>query len=318
MAVTGNRKQDVSYAKHYGLAAYEILGVNLSNKDLNELGFYVKEEDLEKEREFTKDKDGVDVVMIEFATRSVGDNPKLRRFSFFLEDRNNRNKEGGEKGDLFQFINDQGSVAWSKNSRVYEALNPQYAEYFTGKDDSLNPRPAKVGEEQFMNFMRNCMAIDYKAGGTISYNTKKLFRGNVKEVEGDLETDFLSTILVATTIKLKEDETGIKEIESFHPYAFAPGSYYRTVSQKGKFTDEDVEAIHLKIENNKGKQSGERKWISPLEQLIAKMTDKNYPCKDLYYLGVVKEFTGAEHIETSDVTLMHDNDAEDQESSPMY
>jgi hypothetical protein len=316
MAVGGKKKQEVSYAKHYGLAAYEVLGVNLSNKDLSELGFNIKEEDLEKEREFTKDKDGVDVVMIEFAVRSVGSNPRLRKFSFFLEDRNNRNKEGGEKGDLFQFINDQGSVAWSKNARVYEALNPQYAEYFTGKDDSLNPRPAKVGEEQFMSFMRNCMAIDYKAGGTISYNTKKLFRGNVKEIEGDLQTDFLSTILVATTIKLKEDEGGVKEIESFYPYAFAPGSYYRTVSQKGKFTDEDVEAIHLKIENNKGKSSGDRKWVTPLEQLIAKMTDKNYPCKDLYYLGVVKEFTGAEHIETSDSTILHSED--ETSDTPAY
>jgi hypothetical protein len=309
MAVTGNRKVEKQYVKTYGLAPFEVLGVNMSNQELKDAGFYVKDEDLEKEREFLKEREGIDSVMIEFACKTVGADPKYRRFSFFIEDKNDRNKEDSAKGDLYKFINDQGSTAWSKKPNTYVPLNPEYAHYFTGKDDAFNPRPAKVGEENFMNFMRNCMAIDYKNGGTISYDTKKFFKGNFKDLRSDLASDFLQTILVATTIRIKETDEGIKEIESFYPYLFAPGSYYKLVVNKKdkQFTQEDIDAIRLKEKNNKEK-IGKKAWISPLEQIILKMSDADYGCKDVYHLGVLKEFVSGEHIETSDTAIVTDED----------
>lgn len=316
MAITGKIKTEgtgSSYTKSYGLAAYEILGVNLSNKELKELGFYVKDEELDQDREFVKERDGVATVMLEFVAKSVGSNSKLRKFAFYLENKNARNSEEKERA-LYKFINDQGKTAWSTTPATYTALSPQYAHYFTGADDDFNPRPAKRGEEEFMLFMRNCMAINYKEGGTISYNVKKLFNGNFKELQADLETDFLSTILVATTIKVKETEDGIKEYESFYPYAFAPGSYYKAVASKGEFTQNDINAIHEKIANNKAKV-GKKQWVTPLEELIAKMTDENYPCKDIYHLGVVKDFASTEHVETAKSAIISEEDDDDDDSS---
>lgn len=305
MAITGNKKEEKQFSKTYGLAAYEVLGVNLKYKELKELGFYVKEEDLENERDFTGERDGNQTVQLEFACKSVGSNSRLKRFSFWLENKNDRNNPDSEKGDLYKFINDQGSTAWSKKSNEYVPLNAEYAKYFTGEDDSLNPRPAKVGEEAFMAFMRACMAINFKEGGTIAYNTKKFFNGNFKDLQGDLETDFLTTVLVATTIKIKETDEGIKEIENFYGYAFAPGSYYKNVANKGEWREEDIAAIHAKIAGNVGKKGKERSYVNPLETLIAKMTDEKYPCKDVYHIGVVKDYVSDNHPQASEAAVIH-------------
>lgn len=306
MAITGDKKEQSSggsYTKTYGISAYEILGVNLSNKELKELGFYVKDEDLEKEREFVTEREGVAVVQLEFAARSVLEDKKLRRFSFWLENKNARNAEDKERA-LYKFINDQGKCAWSTSPNEYKGLSENYSVYFTGEDDSLNPRPAKRGEEEFMLFMRACMAINYKDGGTIKYNIKKLFNGSFKELREDLQTDYLTTIIVATTIKIKSDDTGVKEIESFYPYAFAPGGGFKVLQNKKEFSAAEIDAIHDKIAGNKGKKGKERKYVTPLEELIAKITDKEYPCKDVFHIGLPKEYVSSEHIETSNKAVI--------------
>lgn len=321
MAVHGQRKQENTYSKSYGIGAFEILGVNMSYPELKEAGFYVKDEDLDKEREFVKEREGIDTVMLEFACKTVGANPKYKRFTFFLEDKNDRNKEDSEKGPLYKFINEQGSTAWSKKPNTYVPLNPEYAEYFTGKDDAYNPRPAKVGEEQLMAFMRCAMAIDYKAGGTISYDTKKFFRGSFKEIQSDLKSDFLQTVVVATTIKVKETEDGVKEVESFYPYAFAPGSYYKLLLNKKdrKFTQEDIDAILERKRKNKAKE-GKKSWINPLEEMVVKMADLDYGCKDAFYLGVIKDFDGEAHVETSTDAIVPDESYSetDEEDTSKY
>jgi hypothetical protein len=320
MAVTGNKKEQTSsnYSKTYGICAYDVLGVNLSNKALKELGFYVKEEDLEKEREFLSEREGVSVVQLEFACKAVTEDNKLRRFSFWLENSNARNSVEKERS-LYKFINDQGKCAWSTTPNEYTALNEEYAVYFTGADDSLNPRPAKKGEEEFMLFMRACMAINFKDGGTIKYNVKKLFNGNFKELQEDLKTDYLTSVIVATTIKIKESEEGIKEIESFYPYAFAPGGGFKVLAAKKQFSDADVEAIHTKIKNNKGKKGKERKYVTPLEELIAKLTDAEYPCKEVFNIGLPVEYDSTQHIETSQkAVISSDVEEEEQEDTSRY
>lgn len=299
MAVTGTKKEPTAgvYQKTYGLAAYEVLGVNLSNKELKEAGYYVKEGEEENERDFTGEKEGNQTIFLEFACKSMAG--KLRRFSFWLEKKADRNSPESEKGDLYKFINDQGMTAWSTKPNEFVEIKGTNRSFFAGTDDSLNPRPAYVGEEQFMLFMRSCMAINYKEGGTIKYNVKKLFNANFSELKDDLKSDYITTILVATTISVKEKDGEMKEIESFYRYAFAPGILYKDVLNKKEYTEADAKAIRDKIANNKGKTGKDRKFVTALEYLIAKMTDPDHGCKELYYLGVVKDYTSDAHIETS-------------------
>ena len=109
MAVKGNKKQEKEFSKTYGFAPYQVLGVNLSYKALKELGFWVKDEDLESDRDFVGDDEGVPTVMMEFACRATTPGNRLRKFTFWLKKQNDRNKEDSPKGDLFKFINDQGT-----------------------------------------------------------------------------------------------------------------------------------------------------------------------------------------------------------------
>lgn len=323
MAITGNKKEasaSSSYSKSYGISGYDILGVNMSNKDLKALGFYVKEEDEDKAREFVSERDGVAVVQLEFACQSKGPDKKLRKFSFWLENKNSRNSEEKERA-LFKFINDQGRTAWSLKPNEFVGLSEAYSVYFTGQDDAYNPRPAKRGEEEFMLFMRACMAIDFKNGGTIKYNLKKLFNGNFKEIQDDLKSDFLTPVIVATTIKVKQTDEGMKEYESFYPYAFAPGSNFKFLMNKKDYTDEDVAQIHAKISGNKTKKGKERTYVTPLEELIAKMTDKEYPCKDVFHLGLVKDYVSDGHVESAGSAIISEDDLpvyEDDDDTSKY
>lgn len=315
MAVTGTRKEPTSggYQKTYGLAAYEVMGINLSNKELKEAGYYVKEGEEENERDFTGEKDGNQTVFLEFACKSMAG--KLRRFSFWLEKKYDRNNPESTKGDLYKFINDQGMTAWSKKPNEFVEISGTNRSFFAGTDDSLNPRPAYVGEEQFMLFMRSCMAINYKEGGTIKYNVKKLFNGSFGELKDDLKSDYLTTILVATTIQVKEKDGEVKENESFYRYAFAPGILYKEVLNKKEYTEEDATVIRNKIAGNKGKSGKDRKFVTALEYLIAKMTDPEHGCKELYHLGVVKDYVSDAHIETSDEAVIQEDDVPTSDTS---
>lgn len=307
MAITGNKKEtSAGYKKSYGFAAYDVLGVNLSNEELKELGFYVKEGDEDKDRTFVTEEEGVARVQIEFACKSRGEDKKLRKFSFWISNKNARNSEEKERA-LYKFINDQGRTAWSLKPNEYEGLSEAYSVYFTGEDDALNPRPCKRGEEEFMLFMRSCMAIDFKNGGTLKYNLKKLFNGNFKEIKDDLKTDFLTPIIVATTIKVKDTDEGKKEIESFYSYGFAPGSNIKLLMNKKTWSEADIQEIQDTIKANKTKKGKEKKYVTPLEELIAKITDPDYPCKELYHIGVVKEYESDNHLEASDAAIVEDD-----------
>jgi hypothetical protein len=314
MAITGAKKEEIkSYKKTYGLGKYKVLGVNLTNKQLKEKGFPVKEEDLDKERDFVGEKNGNTTIMLEFACTSLGMNLSFKRFSFWIEDRYRRNNEESERV-LYQFINDQGRTSWSTNPKKFVSISNNNNNFFTGVENSLNPRPAKVGEEEFMLFMRNCMAINWKEGGTLIYDVNKLLNGNLKELRQDLLTDYLSPILVATTIRIKQTDEGIKEYESFYSRAFAPGSFYSVVANKNEFNDDDVAAIHEKIKNNKS-GIGKRQYVTPLEDLIARMTDPKYFCKDVYYLGVIKEYI-SDNTENSDKAVISESIQEPLDDFP--
>lgn len=313
MAITGNVRTESSQGEarssSYGIAAYKVLGVNLSNQELKDLGFYVKEGDEDNERDFVSERDGVSVAKIEFACESLYDGKK-RKFIFWLENSNARNKEDNPRA-LYKFINDQGKCSWSLKPNAYVGINAEYDHYFTGVDDSLSPRPAKKGEEELMLFMRSCMAINFRDGGTIKYNVKKFFSNSFKELQADLETEFLTPVIVGTTIKIKQEDEGIKAYESFYAYTFAPGRYWEELKKKKEFTDADVVRIHQTIKDNKGKKGKARVWVSPLEELVAKMTDDNYPCKDVFHLGLPIEYSAEGKIETSDSAIIEDVDSDD-------
>lgn len=316
MAVNGQLKNEaeIVYNKRYGFVLVEVLGVNLTNEQLKKEGFYVRDEDLGTEREFTSSREvenvgKVNSVRIEFACKEVkGEDPLYKKFSFFLED---RDKESQNNPGSFQWINNQGNTSYA------DSLDSLPTWFKEGRD----VRKAKVGEAEFMEFMRNCMAVDFKSGGTLQYDVNKFFKGNVKELQGDLNSDFLSTIIVAMTIKERDvEENGEmvkKEYENFYNKAFAPGSQWKFLQNKKEFTESDIDKLHQKVERNKeivqhNKQNPESKkkqeWLSPLEKIVVAMTDQQYPCKDRTYFGIHKEYDASKDFVGSGETLSSDGD----------
>ena len=179
MAVQGTvRTETEGFSKQYGFGLFEILGVNLTNQQLKEQGFYVKDEDLEKDRVFLGEKEGVNTVRIEFALKEVKqEGALLKKYSFFLED---KDRESQNTPGSFQWINNQGTTS-------YATSKENLADWFKeGKD----VRKAKVGEAEFMEFMRNCMAVDFSKGGTLQYDVSKFFKGNVNVEDSALNTYF--------------------------------------------------------------------------------------------------------------------------------
>lgn len=315
MSVTGTKKvEQEGFAKKYGIGLFSIEGVNLSNSELKELGFYVKEGEEDEERNFLSEREGVDVVRIEMACREVTtkESPVLRKFSFFIE---NKERESQTTPGNFQWINNQGVCSYATD---VDSLPEWFRE---GKD----VRKALAGEEQFMSFMRACMAVNFKEGGTLGYNIKKFFKGNFKELIDDLKSDYLSTIIVALTVKerdvLNEDtgETEKKEYENFYNKAFAPGSMWKFMQNKREWTDEDVRKLLARVEaneqkkrENKGKPMAERKkldYLNSLETLIATMASPEYPCKDRHYFGMLKEYVaGDDFVGSGNVLTQENND----------
>lgn len=299
-----------SFAKIYGIGLFEICGVNMTNEQLKKEGFYVKEEDLEAERQFVTERDGVDVVRLEFALKEVkSENPLLRKISFFIE---NKDKESMNNPGSFQWINNQGNTSYD-GGKGEEGLQGWFK---NGRD----VRKAKAGEAEFMEFMRNCMAVDFKEGGTLSYNLSKFFKGDFRELQGDLKSDYLSTVIVALTIKerdVEEDEVVVKkEYENFYNKAFAPGSQWKFMQNKKEFNDGDVAKILGKVEKNKeirlwNKENPDAKkkyeFMSPLEKMIADMANPEYPCKDRVYFGILKEYTGEEGVVGAEKEIFSSN-----------
>lgn len=312
MAVQGTvRTETEGFSKQYGFGLFEILGVNLTNQQLKEQGFYVKDEDLEKDRVFLGEKEGVNTVRIEFALKEVKqEGALLKKYSFFLED---KDRESQNTPGSFQWINNQGTTS-------YATSKENLADWFKeGKD----VRKAKVGEAEFMEFMRNCMAVDFSKGGTLQYDVSKFFKGNVKELAGDLKSDYLSTIIINMTIKERDvvenegDEPVKKEYENFYNKAFAPGSQWRFLQNKREFTEADIVKLHEKVErnkeiiaHNKANPTAKKKqeWLSPLEKIVVQMTDQQYPCKDRTYFGMHKEYVPGEDFISSDKVLSGNDD----------
>lgn len=305
MAVQGTAKTQNegtgSYQKSIGLGVYTVLGVNLSNEELKEHGFYVKEGDENVEREFTGDKEGVDTVRLEFACQSVVNENDRKKFSFFLENEVRQNKTA----TLTHFINSQGAISWSTNPDKYVGINTEYDVYFTGLNNVLTPRPALKGEEELMLFMKSVFAnMDWKAGATLVYDTKKWFKGNFNELNKDLQTEFASSVIVANTIKEKQADEGVKHVESFYNKAFAPGSYWKFLVNKKEFTETDAESIQKRFDTNKTKKDRkEKSYINPLETLVMKMSDVEHGCKDTMYLGILKPFNAEDFVATSSNTV---------------
>jgi len=171
-----------------GISKMNILGINPTLVQLQELGFKVEKE---PEYTFIDAKDGV--------TRKVRidiiiSNEKFKtKFAIFLADKNRIDN----KGEKFEIVNDFGQSTW--------ATSPEDAINKIGRNGNKWFKPdgariAKVGEVALITFLRDWANTGVEEVGKID-NFTALFNGNFKELQDYVRILSNNTIYTLATVK---------------------------------------------------------------------------------------------------------------------
>jgi hypothetical protein len=298
MAAIGGKKREtkefVDFQKKVGVFEAEVVAVNPDKEELEKLLDRTFEED--KEIEYLGEKEGVSTVRIGFYLKEVKTG-EIYNVSFFLENRTRTNKDETK----FQFINSVGQTSWA-------AEEDDLGEWFT-KDRDV--RKAKVGEEELYNFLRNWLSkLDFRdADAVLSLDSKKLFKGNVKDIADQVGSEFTSTVVALATVKTKEVDGEVKSMQVINNKNFLPG--YNIKFFNKKFTQKDADRIAGIL---KGDDKDAKKKVKAYERFIASVMDSEYPVKQFYgtSLTALHDYDEAENPTTSEAVVQED-DSEDSD-----
>jgi hypothetical protein len=304
----GNKKEQRDFAKEIGLFEAKVVSINPTREELETLlGAEIEKDPEYVERKKLKDADGnetgreVDSVRLSIWLRDVKDESKLKNLTFYLEDRPRENKDKTKT----QYINSVGTTTWISNEEGESSL-PNWFTHFLDRNKQVignkSFRKAIVGEEEVANFIKNWTLFDtFDVETDISIDTKRLFRGNVKQLSELINSDMTQSIVAMATVRIKEkvvdEETGQKETEIYqgvHNKDFLPG--YTMKFFRGATFDNN------RIEQIRGKQK-QANW----EKFISSISDKEYGCKTPIFLGDLKPFNPEEHLVGSNAPLQTDD-----------
>lgn len=296
MAIKGDKQKELVFVRKIGFGLFKALAINPeSNEEIKKLGFYVK--DTEKDPVYVdKSKEGNERVRLEYYMEEVNTGYKWTE-TFFLENIPSLSKENGDEPRKKEFINITGQTYWC----LGEAELPEKFK------ESGDYHQAIKGESLLLDFLKKLYNLEWKA--EISYNMKKFFNGNFKELRDDMGS--AENIIIPLTIKVDEDaETNeIKEYQSSFK-AYARGAEYKFVNLKGTlgWTEADIEEIKRKDENNKelfkdrkeGRRMDEKaKWINEIDKVVLRMIDDSYGCKNIYRLSKIHDYKEGSDLPTT-------------------
>lgn len=194
MIKIGKESVEGSFKLYKGMAAFNIIAVNPTKKELEEL----QGRDIENEPEYkSKNDDGVDIIRVTFYAKT---NPEAKinngielmlPISFILT----KADRVGQTSGKTQVIDKYGRTAWATSEDLASKAIPQYA---SGPANiSKDYRPAYQGEEYLINFLKDWLNIpapaNFKDGkwvmksnpedSEVSLDMEALFKGNVTELQ---------------------------------------------------------------------------------------------------------------------------------------
>jgi hypothetical protein len=236
----GKRRQENtgSFQLQVGQAEVEVLCFNPDRDALNELlGKDASDDD--QEIEYLKD--------VEFQD---GDGPKKKYKSanvtawvkevkegtifpiyFSLVDKEVISRTGKQ-----QWINSVGDTAYAETEKELPSFFTHFTDFKTkAKKAEKQYREALVGEESLYKFLRSWTKFDiFDVDTEIVLNNKKIFKGDVKELNGLVDTEDVGTVVVSVEVRTKEvtDDNGnteVKEYQSVNKNAFLPGSFFENM-----------------------------------------------------------------------------------------
>lgn len=289
------REQFEDYVKKVGLAEVNVIAINPSLQEYQDvLGFTPKED--QNEFEYTGvSRDGNPFVRIDVWLKLDGREEAPMKAVFFLEDKVRTNKDETKT----QYINNIGVCSWAEDE---DSLPSWFAK--------RNYREAKNGEEDLYTFLRTWLALDYRDEETeLQLDFRKLITGNLDVLKEQIGGELATTIVVLCTVvtKSKENDEG-EEI---------------TVEYQGIYNKQFLPQYamkHFRVKNYNDPmliatiQGKELKDCKIHEKFVQNVTGE-YGCKDFYKLSEVEDYNPEDNLASSDKSML---EAEEDSSSSEY
>jgi hypothetical protein len=277
MSAIGGKKREATgeFTKRIGLFTAVVIAVNPTEKEYKDiLGMELKEDS--KATEYLGEREGNTLLRIDFWLQNTkknteGESDRPYKMSFFLEDKVRTNKDETKT----QYINSIGNCAWASDES-------ELPEWFTKRDY----REAYAGEEDLFEFMRAWLnKLDYRDAETaLSLEWKKLMKGNVKDIQEQVNGEWAGEVGCLATVIVKEVEGEPKEYQGVYNRAFVPVYSLKHFRLIDFDNEEVVKALGTK----------QSKDLKPYERFVLKVTGE-YGCKDFYRLKDIKDYDPAEN-----------------------
>lgn len=284
--IGGARRENTSLpelVKKVGLFEAKVIAVNPNNEEFKNILDIELKEDSKITEYLGTTRDDNKYVRLDFWLEEVKSKDKYK-VTFFLEDRERENKDGTKK----QYINNVGVCAWADDPN-------NLPDWFSSRDY----RVAYVGEEDFYNFMRTWLGqLDYREAETVlQLDWKKLLKGNVRDIENEIDGEWCNSIVALATITTRERDGEVKEYQNIYNKAFLP-QYALKQFRIMNYEDSKV------LDNIKAKKP---KDLKTHERFVLNVTGE-YGCKDYYVLRDIEEYDPENNIAASDKTISEDGD----------
>ena len=207
-------KENIGVAKQLftGVTPVKVLVVNPNKEELESL--YGRTMDKTPEY-LTADDKGLKKLRFDFFIQTVlnekmGVNVEVvDKMSFFMEDRFEMTKDGLK----YKIINAYGDTQWATQEEIQSGKLPEKLNFF----DTFKMRPAYVGEEILVNFIKQFCGIPNKGFDGVNIadittaeiqldNIKQYFTGNITEVTSAINgLKSTNIVKVAAGVKTTED-----------------------------------------------------------------------------------------------------------------
>jgi hypothetical protein len=274
--------EEKEFAKKVGLFEAKVIAINPTTEEYADvLGKQLKE-DSKATQYLGTSKDGNLRLRLDFWLEEVKLQEKFK-LTFFIENKEKENKDGTKK----QYINNIGRCTWSDSPNNLPT-------WFKEREN----RVAYVGEEDLYNFLRSWLSnIDFSSNkSTLQLEFNKLIKGNVKEINEQINGEWANNIVALATISTQEKEDGVKEFQNVYNKAFLPPYSIKSFRLVDYNRANTISALRQKSS----------KELKPHERFVLNVVGE-YGCKDYYTFKELKEYSSEDNLVASSKVLEDDD-----------
>jgi len=274
--------EEKEFAKKIGLFEARVIAVNPTTEEYSDvLGRQLKEDSKATEYLGTS-KDGNARLRLDFWLEEVKTQEKFK-LSFFIENKEKENKDQTKK----QYINNIGRCTWADSPNNLPS-------WFKEREN----RVAFVGEEDLYNFLRSWLSnIDFSSKkSTLQLEFNKLIKGNVKELNEQINGEWATNIVALATVSSKETADGVKEYQAIYNKAFLPPYSIKAFRLIDYNKADAISALRQKSQ----------KELKPHERFVLNVVGE-YGCKDFFTFKELKDYNSEDNLVASDKVIADDD-----------